>query len=254
MRKQVAYIIFSLLCCVGAVGATLNDSTVVVLADWQKAEKHLFRYFFDQYEVNDSDTIVGKCICRDFTIEVDDSTQHLYSLTYNRVSLPTGADSIVLDEFPLRLMTNHNGALIKVLNWDSYLAWRENDVERCSDDLFPFVSLLSFNGKRLQLNKTYSGTQSVKPQEIGLNGVDIVSNSSMTVTRDFEKNGEYALLTIETITTYHKKEDNSPIPVSDYFRQVVDSDKGWPLATYSSRSEAKGKSLYVTTWKIMLID
>ena len=254
MKKQVLCIIFSLLCCISAVGAMLDDSTIVVLADWQKTEKHYFRYFFDRYEVNSNDTIICQSICRDFTIEIDDSTQHLYSLIYNRVSLPTEADSTVLDEFPLQLMTNHNGALIKVLNWDSYLAWRDNDEELCSDDLFPYVSLLSFNGKRLQLNKTYSGSQLVKSSEIGLQGVDVVLKSSMTATRDFEKSGEYALITIETVSTYHAKDDDSPIPVTDYFKQVVDSDKGWPIATYSSRNEIKANTQYITSWKIMLID
>lgn len=172
--------------------AILDDSTIIVLAKWNKHERHLFRYSEFQYEVKNGDTIKHGGFSRDFTIEVDDSTEHLFSLCYEREKLPLINDSIVLDEKPLRLMTNRNGALIKVLNWDSYLDWRNNDVEKTSDALFPFVSLLSFNGKRLKLNNLYCGNSKEDGSNWGYSS-EIVSESKMMATRDFEQTGELSL-------------------------------------------------------------
>ena len=236
-----------------AFGAILDDSTVVVLAQWDKKEKHTFIYSRLDYEILGADTILNSNISREFVIEVDDSTQHLYSLKYSRKNLPSKGDSIVLDEVPLMLMTNHNGALIKVLNWDSYLAWRNNDVENTSDDLMPYVSMLSFNGKRLRLNYDYRGSQIIPGHEVG--GVDSVKSSShMIITRDFINSGEYGLLTINTITEYFSLKGNSTLPLVDKFTQIVDSEKGWPMATYSERRRKTSKGVNVSAWSIKLLN
>lgn len=232
--------------------AILNDSIVVVLADWNKKEKHLFRYTQYEYKIVDGDTIETNSFYRDFYVEVSDSTQHLYSLKYSRVQMPTKCDSIPLDEFPLQLMTNRNGALIKVLNWDSYLQWRNNDVEITSNDIYPYVSILSFNGKRLNLKHRYNGSQKVNGVKFGCSE-PIVSKSEMIIGRDFEKTGEYELITIKTTTTYYKSED-SPIPVVDNFMQMIDSENGWALATYFERNKKERNIETVNAWNIKLLD
>lgn len=241
------------LCFNVAHGAMINDSTVVVLAKWSKNEKHLMRYSQYEYELHGNDTIFNSVFSRDFTIVVDDSTTHLYSLSCCRKNKPTVSDSIVLDEFPLRLMTNHSGALIKVLNWDAYLAWRDNDAENTSDALFPYVSLLSFNGKRLRLNHKYMGTQVVPGYEVALPD-SVVSQSQMIATQDFKYSGDYGLITVNTVTTYSVGTENRPIDLFDKFTQVVDSEHGWAIATYSSRHDKRGQYEKVTGWNIKLLD
>ncbi len=241
------------LCFNVAIGAMINDSTVVVLAKWLKNERHLMRYSQYEYVLHGNDTIFNSVFCRDFTIVVDDSTTHLYSLSCDRKNKPTKADSIILDEFPLRLVTNHSGALIKVLNWDAYLAWRDNDVEKTSDALFPYVSLLSFNGKRLKLNHKYVGTQVVPGYEVAFPD-SVVSQSQMIVTQDFKRSGDYGLVTVKTVTTYRDKTEMCPIDLFDKFTQVVDSENGWAIATYSSRHDKRGRYEKVTGWNIKLLD
>lgn len=236
-----------------ACGAMLNDSMVVVLAKWNKNEKHIFRYMQYEYEVTDADTLYRKNFNRDFIVEVDDSSAHLYSLTFGRTQLPSNKDSIILDEFPLRLMTNHNGALIKVLNWDAYLSWRKNDVEQTSDDLMPFVAMLSFNGKRLNLNHAYNGSQLIAGHEIECED-SIMSHSKMIVTQDFASAGHHNLITINTLTSYTYVTDDSPIPVIDKFTQVVDSENGWAIATYSERRKVMDRGEIVSGWQIKLLD
>lgn len=235
-----------------AYGVLLNDSMVVVLADWNKNEKHTFRYSQCIYEIIDNDTIVKSSYVRDFIVVVDDSTQHLYSLKYNRLDMPTSGDSLAIDEQPLLLMTNHNGALIKVLNWDAYLAWRNNDVEKTSDDLMPFVSMLSFNGKKLRLNYEYKGTQIVAGHEVmQQDSVKLVSN--MIVSRDFIDKREYDLITVNTSTNYYTLNTESSIPLVDNFTQIIDSKKGWPLATYSERRRKSLRGEEVLSWNIKLL-
>ena len=235
-----------------AHGAIINDSTIVVLANWKKHESQIYKYSQYNYKVCGTDTIDKSKFSRDFIVEVDDSTQHLYSLKYSRCALPSSGDSIVLDEFPLQLMTNHSGGLIKVLNWESYLAWRNNDVERTSDDLMPFVAMLSFNGKRLKVNYEYSGTQIVGGCEVGLND-SVMSMSKMTITQDFKQDGAYEIITINTLTTYSNIIDGSPIPVYDKFTQVVDSENGWTLATYLIRCRKDENGENVESWTIKLL-
>lgn len=234
--------------------AILDDSTIIVLAKWNKHERHLFRYSEFQYEVKNGDTIKHGGFNRDFTIEVDDSTEHLFSLCYEREKLPLINDSIVLDEKPLRLMTNRNGALIKVLNWDSYLDWRNNDVEKTSDALFPFVSLLSFNGKKLRLNNFYRGQQLVNGQKVGMNGM-VESKSEMIVSRDYEYLGEFDLVTIKTKTSYiDKNNEDSPIPFTEEFTQVIDSYNGWAIATYFEQKKQINNGVVVDVWNIKLLN
>lgn len=235
-----------------AYSAILNDSIVVTLAKWNKQEKHLFRYMQYEYEVTDTDTLFRKSFYRDFIVAVDDSTAHLYSLTYNRTQSPTSNDSIILDEFPLRLMTNHSGALIKVLNWDAYLTWRKNNVELTSDDLMPFVALLSFNGKRLKLNHLYEASQFVAGHEIECED-SVLSHTKMIATQDFVSSGQYNLVTINTTTTYTDDGNNSPIPIIDKFTQVVDSECGWAIATYYERRKNMKRGDVVSGWQIQLI-
>lgn len=233
--------------------AILNDSIVVTLAKWNKQEKHLFRYMQYEYEVTDADTIFQKSLCRNFIVEVNDSTTHLYSLTYNRTQLPTNNDSIILDEFPLHLMTNHSGALIKVLNWDAYLTWRKNNVELTSDDLMPFVAILSYNGKRLKLNHLYEASQIVAGYEIECED-SVLSHTKMIATQDFASTGLYNLVTINTTTTYTDDANCSPIPINDKFTQVVDSDSGWAIATYYERRKITKRGDVISGWQIKMID
>ena len=235
-----------------AYSAMLNDSIVVIQSNWNKHEKHRFRYMQYEYEVTDVDTVFRKSFYRDFIVEVDDSTAHLYSLTYNRVQLPICNDSIILDEFPLRLMTNHRGALIKVLNWDAYLSWRKNDVELTSDNLFPFVAILSFNGKRLRLNYPYEDTQMIAGHEIECND-SVLSHINMIATQDFATNGLHNLITINTTTTYTDSMGYCTIPICDKFTQVVDSENGWAIATYSERRRKIRCGEEVAGWQIKLI-
>ena len=250
---KIVFVISGMLFCNLAHSAILNDSTVVVLANWSKNECHKLSYSQNQYKICGKDTIKDKSIRRNFSIEVDDSTQHLYSLRFERLSEASLNDSIPLDEFPLRLMTNRNGALIKVLNWDAYLAWRQNDVELTSKHLFPYVSILSYNGKKLKLNHPYTGSQLLAGSKFGY--VDsIVSETKMFATQDFEKSGEYELVTIKTITTYHLEKDNSPIPVEDKFVQVVDCNNGWPIATYFDRRTSQFDGILVESWSVKLIE
>lgn len=231
--------------------AILDDSTIIVLAKWNKHDRHLLRYSEFQYEVKNGDTLKHRCLSRDFTIEVDDSTEHLFSLCYERVKLPLINDSIVLDEMPLRLMTNRNGALIKILNWDTYLDWRNNNVEKTSEELFPFVSLLSFNGKKLRLNNIYSGQQLINGKKFGMEGM-VESESEMFVSRDYEYMGEFDLITIKTKTSY--KNNDSPIPITDEFTQVVDSYNGWAIATYFERRKQINNGVMIDGWNIKLLD
>lgn len=255
--KQV-FVFISTICLVvlwhnSAYSAMLNDSTVVVLTKWNKNEKHIFRYMQYEYEVAEADTLYRKNFNRDFIVEVDDSSAHLYLLTFSRTQLPSSKDSILLDEFPLRLMTNHNGALIKVLNWDAYLSWRKNDVEQTSDDLMPFVAIFSFNGKRLNLNHSYDGSQLIAGHEIECED-SIVSHTKMIATQDFASTGQYNLVTINTTTTYTDDGNNSPIPIIDKFTQVVDSENGWAIATYSERRKVMKRGKIVSGWQIKLLD
>ena len=236
-----------------AYGAMLNDSLVVVLAQWAKNERHVYRYSQYEYVVTAGDTIINSRFNRDFEVVVDDSTEHLFSLKFSRLTLPSQADSIAIDEVPLRLMTNRNGALIKVLNWDAYLAWRDNDVELTSDDLMPFVSMLSFNGKKLHLGYDYQGSQIIPGNEIERND-SVKSTSRMSVTRDFINSGEYGLITINTITRYFTLDNDSPLPIFDKFTQIVDSEKGWTMATYSERRRKTANGENVTAWTIKLLD
>ncbi len=249
---RLILLLFMGLCNYNASCAILNDSIVAVLADWNKGEKHLFNYLQYRYRIIGVDTIIECEYSRNFTIEVNDSTQHLYSLVYKRTVMPEYDDSIVIDEFPLRLMTNHNGALVKVLNWDSYLAWRNNDIEATSDALFPYVSLLSFNGKRLKLNNLYCGNSKEDGSNWGYSS-EIVSESKMIATRDFEQTGEYELVTINTTTTYQNI-DQSPIPVFDNFMQIIDSENGWAIATYFERKRYENEFEVVNGWNIKLLD
>lgn len=254
---RLIYSIIITLCCIAffsseAYGALLNDSMVVVLADWNKNEKHTFRYSQYTYEIIDNDTIIKSRYVRDFIVVVDDSTQHLYSLKYNRLDMPSKGDSLAIDEQPLQLMTNHNGALIKVLNWDAFLAWRKNDVGKTSDDLMPFVSMLSFNGKKLRLNYDYRGSQIVAGHEV-LQQDSVKSVSNMIVSRDFIDEREYDLITINTSTNYYTLNTGTSIPLVDKFTQIVDSKKGWALATYSERRRKFLGGEEVLSWNIKLV-
>ena len=76
----------------------------------------------------------------------------------------------------------------------------------------------------------------------------------MFASQDFEKSGEYELVTIKTITTYHLEKDNSPIPVEDKFVQVVDCNKGWPIATYFDRRTSQFDGILVESWSVKLIE
>ncbi len=250
--RLIAWLILSHICiCAHAI--ILDDSTIVVLATWKKNEHHIFNYSRCKYEIKDVDTIQIGNIARSFKVLVDDSTQHLYSLKYIRLDKPSRVDSIPLDESPLRLMTNRNGALMKVLNWDGYLAWRQNDIEATSATLFPYVAMLSFNGKKLRLNYHYHGMALVNGDVIGIKD-SIKSESDMVVSQDFRNLGNYELITVTTSTKYRYKTNDSPIPVTDKFTQVIDSKKGWPIATYFERRKDDGGVIILDTWNIKLID
>ena len=228
------------------------DSSVVISANWKKNDTHIFQYTQSHYEINNNDTIVFSKYSRDFNVQVKDSTTHLFLLEFKRSSLPSEGDSIILDEVPLQLMTNHSGALIKVLNWDAYLAWRNNDIELTSDDLMPYVSMMSFNGKKLKLYHDYKGAQNVSGHEVELND-SVKSITHMRATQDFIDKGESNLITINTTTAYHNLTTLSPIPLFDTFMQVVDSNSGWPLATYSERRRKIASSEIVKAWDIKLL-
>ncbi len=230
----------------------LDDSTIVVLATWKKNEHHIFNYSRDKYEIKGVDTIKSGNIARRFKVLVDDSTQHLYSLKYIRLDMPSMADSIPLDEFPLRLMTNRNGAFMKVLNWDGYLAWRNNNIETTSNALFPYVSMISFNGKKLRLNYHYRGMALINGNMIGVKD-SIKSESDMVVTQDFRSLGNYELITVTTTTKYSFNTKESPIPIIDKFTQVIDSNNGWPIATYFERRKEDNGVILLDTWDIKLI-
>ena len=250
--RLIACLILSHICiCAHAI--ILDDRTIVVLATWKKNEHHIFNYSRCKYEIKDVDTIKIGNIARSFKVLVDDSTQHLYSLKYIRLDKPSRVDSIPLDESPLRLMTNRNGALMKVLNWDGYLAWRQNDVDATSASLFPYVAMLSFNGKKLRLNNHYKGKALIGGEVIGISD-SIKSESEMVVTQDFQDLGNYELITVTTFTKYRYKTNNSPIPITDKFTQVIDSNKGWPIATYFERRKDDGGVIILDTWNIKLID
>ncbi len=255
MTRYIRLIVWLILShiCICAHAIILDDSTIVVLASWNKNEQHQFNYSQCNYEIKGTDTISAENIARRFKIIVDDSTQHLYSLNYVRINMPSIGDSIPLDESPLRLMTNCNGALLKVLNWDGYLAWRQNDVDVTSATLFPYVAMLSFNGKKLRLNYHYHGMAFVSGDVIGIKD-SIKSESDMVVTQDFRNLGNYELITVTTSTKYRYKTNDSPIPVTDKFTQVIDSKKGWPIATYYERRKEEGETIVLNTWNIKLID
>ena len=254
MRQLVQFVIILFALLENNVyAAVLNDSTVVVLADWNRGEKHLFRYSLNNYRISRIDTLYKRCISRDFTITIDDSTQHLYSLRYDRCNNPLKRDSIPLDIFPLKLMVNRNGALIKILNWDGYIVWGNNDIKKTSYELYPFVSLLSFNGKKLKLNQPYRDIEYISGEKIGVND-SIISKTEMVATRDFEKVGEYGLITINTVTTYQKNRDISSVLAIEKFSQIIDSDNGWAIATYFEKYIKKDDVDSIMSWNIKLID
>lgn len=230
----------------------VKDSSVVISANWEKNEDHIFRFSQFNYEIKNNDTIVYSKYSRDFNVQVKDSTTHLFLLEFKRSTLPSEGDSIILDEVPLQLMTNHSGALIKVLNWDAYLAWRNNDIELTSDDLMPYVSMLSFNGKNLKLHYEYKGVQNVPGYEVELKN-SVKSITHMRATQDFIDKGESNLITINTTTAYHNLTTLSPIPLFDTFVQVVDRNSGWPLATYSERRRKSSSGEIVKSWDIKLL-
>ena len=239
--------------CISSYAIMLDDSTIVVLTTWKKNEHHIFSYSRCKYEIKGVDTIKTRNIVRSFNVLVDDSTQHLYSLKYVRLDLPSMTDSIPLDEFPLRLMTNCNGALMKILNWEGYLAWRNNNVETTSNALFPYVSMLSFNGKKMRLNHHYRGMALNEGDMIGVED-SIKSESDMVVTQDFQSLGNYELITVTTTTKYSFNTQDSPIPIIDKFTQVIDSNNGWPIATYFERRKEDKGTILLDTWNIKLID
>lgn len=234
-------------------GATLNDSIVIISADWHKTEMHTFRYSKLTYDIIENDTIITTNFYRDFTIEIKDSTQHLYLLNYNRCEKPKNIDSTALDILPLRLMTNQNGALIKILNWDGFLAWNKGDIRKTSNNIFPFASLLSFNNKKLKLNHEYNSLQYTDGAEIDYPD-SIISKTHMKITQDFLSNGEHDLITVNTQSTYYNKSGNIKIPTINFFKQIIDSNKGWAIATYSEKRKIDNNITNINAWNIILLD
>lgn len=231
---------------------TANDNSVTVIAKWHEHETHLYEYTQHKLVISDGDTTMTTEFSRKFTIEVNDSSQHFYLLKYHPAdTLPQ--QHLAIDSIPLELMTNHNGALIKVLNWDNYMALFQ-DIQVASDAIFPFAALVSYNGKSLKLDYKYQGAELVSGDKIGVSTDSIIAHTKMIASREFSGADAEALITVNTTTKYTLHDNPKPIGVTDYFKQVIDCSKGWAIATYIAREFTDETYSIIETKSIQLLD
>lgn len=231
-----------------------NDSTATIISKWNKHETHLFEITEQEYIITNRDTTTTVNYSRKFTVEVNDSTEHFYLLKYCDIDSDTARQHLAIDSISLKLMTNHNGALIKVINWEEYLPIYDNDNQAVSDAIFPYALLITFNGKNLKLKHKYKGVELVSGSKLEIQADSVIAHTEMIATREFTSNEANELITINTTTKYTFPDDLTPIGVSDYFTQVIDSSKGWAIATYIIREFTDGTMSIIRSKNIQLLD
>ncbi len=82
MKHASLLFLFLLFCCFGLRAQVLNDSTVQVVAYWDKGETFEFEYVQSKYKVVKGDTIFGDFLSETFELAVVDSTAEGYTLRY----------------------------------------------------------------------------------------------------------------------------------------------------------------------------
>lgn len=153
MMKKRIFIYLCILMPILAKAQILKDSTVQVVAYWNKGEMYKYKYYTDEYQVEGTDTIWGDWHEDIFSIEVVDSTENGYTMKYQclqseHYTKDKELQALLLplqkkyEKVPIYFSTNQYGAFLDIARWDEFQLSVENIMTELRDSLDSYFANL----------------------------------------------------------------------------------------------------------------
>ncbi len=148
MKRTSLFLLLLLALCSALRAQVLNDSTVQVVAYWDKDEAFEFEYTDKRYKVVKGDTIWGKTVVERFELAVVDSTENSYTVKYTTLDRSSDSDDLFSQEvekeineltkdIPVYLLTDQNGSFVDFANWDELQETLTKMIDLVKVELIP---------------------------------------------------------------------------------------------------------------------
>ena len=133
MKGKILLLCVCMLLPIGVMAQIMKDSTVQVVAYWNKGDAYKYKLYTEEFEVEGNDTIWGDSSEETFMIEVVDSTENEYVLKYqcleNKQNMVDKDMQALLEPFmkkyegsPIYFSTTPYGGFKDIVRWDEYQA------------------------------------------------------------------------------------------------------------------------------------
>jgi len=125
MRKNLSIVLFFILIIKANCQINMSDSTVQIIAYWDKDETQSYIISNEKIKIQGNDTISREYSKYEVDITIQDSTEHGYVLNwfYHDYLIETENDLIkkissIIEDMNVQIKTNELGAFVEVINWE----------------------------------------------------------------------------------------------------------------------------------------